>query len=103
VQRIRDDQVQVGYSMIGRSRCQMMSCVICIMHKETRSVDFLVEPQNQDRKFPSFNLKTSSFGLVIWVSKSLWWFLDLGLKTKRTMVCRLHHKTDRMRTARDTR
>jgi hypothetical protein len=34
-------------------------------------VDFLVEPQNQcGGGFSSFGLKTSSYGLVIWVSKS---------------------------------
>jgi hypothetical protein len=35
-------------------------------------VGFLVEPQNQgDRGFPGLGLKTSTFGLVIWVSKLL--------------------------------
>jgi hypothetical protein len=35
-------------------------------------VDFLVEPQNQGGGgFPGLGLKTSSFGLVIWDSKSL--------------------------------
>jgi hypothetical protein len=34
-------------------------------------VDFLVEPQNQGGEgFPSLGLKTGSFGLVIWTSKS---------------------------------
>jgi hypothetical protein len=34
-------------------------------------VGFLVEPQNQGGGgFPSLGLKTSSFGLVIWASKS---------------------------------
>jgi hypothetical protein len=28
-------------------------CVICTVHEETRSVDFLVEPQNQGRRFVS--------------------------------------------------
>jgi hypothetical protein len=31
--------------------------------------------------------------LVIWASKSSQQFLDLGLKTKRATVHRLHHKT----------
>jgi hypothetical protein len=33
--------------------------------------DFLVEPQNQGgRGFPGLDLKISSYGLVIWTSKS---------------------------------
>jgi hypothetical protein len=30
-----------------------MLCVVCTMHEETRSVGFLVEPQNQGRWFVS--------------------------------------------------
>jgi hypothetical protein len=57
--------------------------------------DFLVEPQNQgDGGFHGLGLKTSSFGLVIWGSKSLRWFLGLGLKTKWASVYRLRHKTN---------
>jgi hypothetical protein len=67
-------------------------------------VGFLVEPQNQGGGgFPSLGLKINSFGLVIWVSKSLRRFLGLGLKTKWTSVSRLRHKTDGGRSARDTR
>jgi hypothetical protein len=44
--------------------------------------------------FPGLGLKTGSYILLIWASKSLRQFLGLGLKTKRTIVCRLHHKTD---------
>jgi hypothetical protein len=67
-------------------------------------VDFLVEPQNQGGGgFPGLGLKTGSFRLVIWASKSLRRFLGLGLKTKRASVCRLCHKTDGGRSARDTR
>jgi hypothetical protein len=32
---------QVGYSVAGRS---VVRCAVCIVHVETRSVDFLVEP-----------------------------------------------------------
>jgi hypothetical protein len=43
VQRIRDDQAQVGYSMAGRSGGRMMPCAIHIVHmEETRSVGFLI-------------------------------------------------------------
>jgi hypothetical protein len=54
--------------------------------------------------FPDLSLKTGSYDLVIWVSKSLRWFLGLSLKIKRTTVYRLRHKTDgRMKMAWDTR
>jgi hypothetical protein len=47
------------------------------------AVGFLVEPQNQGGGgFPSLGLKTGSFGLVIWDSKSPRRFLGLGIKTK---------------------
>jgi hypothetical protein len=46
-------------------------------------VGFLVEPQNQDGGgFLGLNLKTGSFGLVIWASKSPQRFLGLDIKTK---------------------
>jgi hypothetical protein len=44
-------------------------------------VDFLVEPQNQGGgEFSGLGLKTGSFGLMIWASKSPRRFLGLGLK-----------------------
>jgi hypothetical protein len=65
---------------------------------------FLVESQNQGGgEFPSLGLKTGSFCLVIWVSKSPRRFLGLDLKTMWASVCRLHHKTDGGRSAWDTR
>jgi hypothetical protein len=118
-------------------------CVIYTVHEETRNTSFLIEPQNQGRRFisglaskplgqfypiwpqnrwrwfspvspqnrwqqflpiwyqtggggfPGLGLKTGSFGLVIWASKSPWRFLSLGLKTKWVMICRLRLKTDR--------
>jgi hypothetical protein len=58
-------------------------------------VGFLVEPQNQGGGgFPGLGLKTDSFDLMIWASKSPRRFLGLGLKTKWASVCRLRHKTD---------
>jgi hypothetical protein len=67
-------------------------------------VGFLVEPQNQGGGgFPDLGLKTGSFGLVIWTSKSPQRFLVLGLKTKRASVCQLRHKTDGGRLTQDTR
>jgi hypothetical protein len=65
-------------------------------------VGFLVEPQNQGGGgFPGLGHKTGSFGLVICASKSPRRFLGLGLKTKWASVCRLCHKTDGGRSARD--
>jgi hypothetical protein len=44
---------QVRYSVAGQSRGQVAPCVVCTWHVETRSVGFLVEPQNQGRRFVS--------------------------------------------------
>jgi hypothetical protein len=53
--------------------------------------------------FLGLDLKTSSYGLVIWPTKLSRRFLGLGLKTKRAIVCRLCHKINgRMKTAFDT-
>jgi hypothetical protein len=63
--------IQVGYSVAKRSRDRVASCAIYTWHVETRSAGFLVEPQNQCRRFVS--------GLA---SKPLGRFLiSLGLKT----------------------
>jgi hypothetical protein len=62
---------QVGYSVAGLPRGRVVLCVICTVHIKTRSAGFLVEPQNQGRRFVS--------GLA---SKPLGRFLiGLGLKT----------------------
>jgi hypothetical protein len=46
-------------------------------------VGFLVEPQNQGGGgFHGLGLKTGSYGLMIWATKSPRRFLGLGLKTK---------------------
>jgi hypothetical protein len=42
---------QVGYSVVEQSRGQMVMCAVCTMHVEMKSVSFLVEPQNQGRRF----------------------------------------------------
>jgi hypothetical protein len=66
-------------------------------------VGFLVEPQNKGGGgFSGLVLKTDSFGLVIWASKSPRWFLDLGIKIKWASVCRLRHKIDGGRSTWDT-
>jgi hypothetical protein len=95
---------QVGYSVVERSRGRVTPCAVCTWHVETRSVGFFIEPQNQSGEvFPGLGLKTGSSSLVIWASKSPRRFLGLGLKTKWASVCRLRHKTDRGRSARDMR
>jgi hypothetical protein len=67
-------------------------------------VGFLVEPQKQGGGgFLDFGLKTGSFSLMIWVSKLLQRFLGLVFKIKCSSICWLRHKTDRGRTAWDTR
>jgi hypothetical protein len=42
VQRTRDGQAQVGYSVAERSRGWVTLCVVCTVHKERRSASFLV-------------------------------------------------------------
>jgi hypothetical protein len=53
VQRSRDDQAQVGYSVARRSGGQVTLCTVCTVQKVTRSTGFLVWPQNQGRRFVS--------------------------------------------------
>jgi hypothetical protein len=68
------------------------------------AVGFLVEAQNQGGAgFPGLGLKSGSYDLVNWASKSPRRFLGLGLKTMQASVCRLRHKTDGWRSAWDTR
>jgi hypothetical protein len=50
---------QVGYSVAGRSKGRVAPCAVCTVHVETRSTSFLVEPQNQGRRFEWFALKTT--------------------------------------------
>jgi hypothetical protein len=64
VLRNRDGQAQVRYSVTGWSRDRMVLCTVCTMHMKMRSTGFLIEPQNQGRRFVS--------GLI---SKPLWRFL----------------------------
>jgi hypothetical protein len=42
---------KVGYSVAGRSRGRVALCAVCTWHVESRSAGFLVEPQNQGRRF----------------------------------------------------
>jgi hypothetical protein len=87
--------------------CSLSSKLVATVSPDLTSkltVCFLVEPQNQGGGgFLGLGLKTDSSDLVICDSKSSRRFLGLCLKTKQTSVCRLHHKTDEGRSARDTR
>jgi hypothetical protein len=60
---------KVGYSVPGRSGGRVTLCVFCTLHEETRSVGFLVGPQNHWDGFLYFGLKTSGSGFTIWASK----------------------------------
>jgi hypothetical protein len=42
---------QVEYSLVGQSRGRVAACAVYTCHVETRSAGFLVEPQNQGRRF----------------------------------------------------
>jgi hypothetical protein len=88
VQRIEDGQIHVRYSVARQSKGRVMPCAFCTIHKETR--------------FPGLGLKTKSYDLMVWASKSPRQFFDFSLKTKLAMVCRLRHKTDGKRTMRGT-
>jgi hypothetical protein len=50
VQRIGDAQAQVGYSVAGQSRGRVTLCVVCVVHKEIRSVSLLVWLQNHGQQ-----------------------------------------------------
>jgi hypothetical protein len=62
VQRIGDDQAQVEYLVARRLRGRVTPCAVSTVHEEIRSAGFLVEPKNQDRRFPNLGLKTGSCG-----------------------------------------
>jgi hypothetical protein len=63
---------QVGYSVVRRLRGRVAPCAVCIMHVETGSVGFLVEPQNQGQQFVS-GLASKPLGrfLPVW-PQNLW-------------------------------
>jgi hypothetical protein len=73
MQRTGDGQVQVGYSVAGRSRGHVTLYAVCTVHKETRSLGFLVQPQNQDRRF-----------LLVWPQNRWLRFLWFGIKIARS-------------------
>jgi hypothetical protein len=73
---------QVGYSVVGRSRGRVVPCAVFTWHVETRSAGFLVEPQNQGRRFVS-GLASKPLGQfsLVWPQNQCDGFLQFGLKT----------------------
>jgi hypothetical protein len=63
---------QVRYSMAGRSRGQVAPCAVCTWHMKTRSAGFLVEPQNQGRRFVS-GFASKPLGRFSPVCPQNWW------------------------------
>jgi hypothetical protein len=85
---------QVRYLVAGRSRDQVALCVVYTVHIETKSVGFLVEPQNQGRRFVNglASKPIGQFSLVwpqsrwrrfspVWLQNRWLGFLGLSLKT----------------------
>jgi hypothetical protein len=84
---------QVRYSVAGRSTGRVTPCAVCTVHMEMRSAGFMVEPQNQGRRFSpvwpqnlgrwvswfgpqnrqlrfgDFCLKITTVGFPVWASK----------------------------------
>jgi hypothetical protein len=91
-------------AMVSSSLASKLVSTVSLGLASKPAVGFLVEPQNQGGGgFFGLCLNTGSSGLVIWISKSLRRFLNLGLKIKWASVCQLRHKTDGGRLAWDTR
>jgi hypothetical protein len=63
---------QVGYSVAGWSRGRVTPCAVCTWHVETRSAGFLVEHQNQGRRFVS-GLASKPHGRFSPVLPQNWW------------------------------
>jgi hypothetical protein len=86
----RDDQAQVRYSMAGRSGGRVTPCAVYTVHIETRSAGFMVEPQNQGRRFVS-GLTSKPLGqfLLVWCQNRWLKFSSLGLKTSNSdlVIC----------------
>jgi hypothetical protein len=59
VQRTRDGQAHVRYSVAGRLGGRVTSCVVCTVHMKTGSTNFLVEPQPTLMVCQYFGLKTT--------------------------------------------
>jgi hypothetical protein len=77
MQRTEDGQAQVGYSVVRQSGGRVMPGAVCTVHKKTKSVSFLVEPQNQGRWVSYFGPQNRQlqFGhLDIKITATVSWF-----------------------------
>jgi hypothetical protein len=72
---------QVRYSVEERSGGRVTLCAVCTIHVLIRSTCFLVEPQNQGRRFvSSLALKPLGQFLLVW-PQNRWRRSQFGLKT----------------------
>jgi hypothetical protein len=62
VQRTRDGQAQVGYSMAAQSRSWVILCVVCIMHKERGVQISWFSLKTKVNSFSWSGLKTGVYG-----------------------------------------
>jgi hypothetical protein len=84
----------VRYLVAGRSRGRVAQCAVCTVHMEMRRAGFLVEPQNQGRRFVS-GLASKPLGRfsLVWPQNRWRWFLAVGLKTCYDGFLQFDHKT----------
>jgi hypothetical protein len=77
---------QVGYSVVGWPRGWVAPCAVCTWLMETRSAGFLVEPQNQGRRFVS-DLASKPLGRFSPVWPQNWWqrFLPVWPQNQRSV------------------
>jgi hypothetical protein len=86
VQRTGDGQAYVGYSVAGRLRDRVTLRMLYTVHKETRSADFLIWPQNQGRRFLLVWSQNRWFWVFQFVPQNRWLrFSDLELKITMTV------------------
>jgi hypothetical protein len=79
------------------------SCAVYTMHVEMRSMNFLVEPQNQGRRVSWFGPQNRQLWFSDLLLKITVMVSCLGHQNHASLVCRWRHKTDAGRLTRDTR
>jgi hypothetical protein len=75
----------VRYSVTGRSRSRVALCAVCTVHVKTRSMCFLVEPQNQGQRFVS-GLASKPLGRFIGGLASTTGMVFFGLVSKLMVI-----------------